>query len=173
MNNAWISDFRVWAHEARFDRFAKFDSVVRVSSSSVRYVEKDKEVRPVVITHVAGVKNVRVVGKKEELCGGKKGNKNMEGTVVVNVEEDKKLLVGTVEVQVAKKKVKLKKTRKGGVDGATNKKEEVSGEKGQLVVVGTHGKGKVSGNQSCTPVCWCIIRSRRIICGLKVVWLRH
>lgn len=147
----WIGDFRVWAREARFDRFAKFDSVVRVSSSSVRYVEKDKEVRPAVITHVAGVKNVRVVGKKEELCGGKEGNKNMEGTVVVNVEEDKKLLVGTVDVQVARKKVKLKKKRKGGVDGATNKKDEVSGEKGQLVVVGTHGKGKVSGNQSWEP----------------------
>jgi hypothetical protein len=66
-----VSEFKVWAREARFDRFAQFDSDVRVSSSSVRYGEKDEEVRPVVITHGAGVKNVRVAGKKEELRVGK------------------------------------------------------------------------------------------------------
>jgi hypothetical protein len=36
-----------------------------------------------------------------------------------------------VKVQVGKKKIKLKKERKGGVEGATNKVEEVSGENDQ------------------------------------------
>ncbi|AES70226.2 hypothetical protein MTR_3g049960 [Medicago truncatula] len=60
LNNAWISDHRFWAREARFDRFAHHDDQNKVSIRGARGVEKGREVKLVVITHGEGVKNVRV-----------------------------------------------------------------------------------------------------------------
>jgi len=67
LNNVWIGDLRVWAREARFDRFAQYDVDNRVPFHGVKRSENGGEVRPVVITHGEGVKNVRVSkGKAEE-----------------------------------------------------------------------------------------------------------
>lgn len=67
LNNAWISDHRFWAREARFDRFAHHDDQNKVSIRGARGVEKGREVKLVVITHGEGVKNVRVGKVKEEI----------------------------------------------------------------------------------------------------------
>jgi hypothetical protein len=90
LNNIWIGDYRVWARVARFDRFAQFDADVKVERSGGREVGRVEEVRPVVITHGVGIKNVRM-GKTvvEELgCEGEKIVK--VGTVDVNVEQKEK-----------------------------------------------------------------------------------
>jgi len=89
LNDIWIDDCRVWAREARFDRFAKHDEEVRVSGCGVG---KDGTFTPVVLTHGAGVKNVRV-GKKEE-----------EERVV---DEEKIVKVGLVDVNVEKRRKKI------------------------------------------------------------------
>jgi len=39
LNDVWIGDCRVWAREARFDRFAQFDVEPSVSFSGVRVEE--------------------------------------------------------------------------------------------------------------------------------------
>jgi len=39
LNNVWIGDCRVWAREARFDRFAQFDDEPRANLSGVREEE--------------------------------------------------------------------------------------------------------------------------------------
>ena len=113
MNNIWIDDWRVLAREARFDRFAKHDEEVRVSGCGVG---KDGTFTSVVLTHGAGVKNVRV-GKNEE-----------EERVVV---EEKIVKVGLVDVKVEKrrkkisqKKLKIKKEKNVKAEGEVGKKEE-------------------------------------------------
>lgn len=63
LNNIWIDDFRVWAREARFDRFAKHDEEVRDYRRGEGKVEMT---RPVVLTHAIGIKNVRVDKKEVE-----------------------------------------------------------------------------------------------------------
>jgi len=67
LNNSWIGDCRVWAREARFGRFVQFDEVPRAARSVGRSEGKDVEVKPVVITHGVGVKNVRLGQVKEEV----------------------------------------------------------------------------------------------------------
>jgi hypothetical protein len=62
LNNICIGDCRVWAREARFDRFAQFDEADRSVRSGGSGVRKGV----VVITHGAGVKNVRVNSTKVE-----------------------------------------------------------------------------------------------------------
>ena len=117
MNNVWIGDLRVWAREARFDRFAQYDVENRVPIRGGKRVENGREMRPVVITHGEGVKNVRVSKEKEE---------------VKNPEEEKKMVtIGKVEVNVGKKtkkKNKLKNKRDEGVEGAVIKAEEAAEE---------------------------------------------
>jgi len=66
LNNVWIGDFRVWAREARFDRFAQYDVDSRVPYHGGRRSENGGEVKPVVITLKEGVKNVRVNKEKAE-----------------------------------------------------------------------------------------------------------
>jgi len=109
LNNVWIGDFRVWAREARFDRFAQYDVDSRVPYHGGRRSEIGEEVRPVVITLQEGVRNVRVSKEKAE---GKKP------------EGEKKVTIGEVEVVVgkkSKKKKKLKSKNNGGNDGAAGK----------------------------------------------------
>lgn len=113
LNNVWIGDFRIWAREARFDRFAEHDKEIGYSNSVGRNGRKSVEGRPVVITHNIGVRNVRVEKGKKELRDG--GLEELEGTTVEKGEEEKKeeknMLVGTVMINVEKKKNKLKKKR--------------------------------------------------------------
>ena len=58
MNSVWIDDCRVWAREARFDRFAHNDVVEKVSSIPVTKVGGIGNA--VVVTRGEGVKNVRL-----------------------------------------------------------------------------------------------------------------
>ncbi|RHN51175.1 putative nucleotide-binding alpha-beta plait domain-containing protein [Medicago truncatula] len=97
LNNVWIGDRKVWAREARFDRFAQYDVENRADVNEVRRDRTEREVRPMVITHREGVKNVRVRRLEEEAREGKG--------------EKKILKVGTVEVNVEKKKNELKKKK--------------------------------------------------------------
>jgi len=75
LNNVWIGDRKVWARETRFDRFVQYDVKNRVHVNDVRRDETEREVKPVVITHREGVKNVRVGRLKEEAREKKKKKK--------------------------------------------------------------------------------------------------
>jgi hypothetical protein len=85
LNNVWFGDCRVWAREARFDRFAQNDSAI----VALTVVGRNKEVvvRPVVTRYGKGIKNVRLRPKGEE--------RRFEG--------DNMLRIGKVEVSVGRK----------------------------------------------------------------------
>lgn len=65
LNNVWIGDFKVWAREAKFDRFAQYDDDHRVSMHGDRRDENGGERRPVVRTNGDGVKNMRLCNFKK------------------------------------------------------------------------------------------------------------
>ncbi|KEH25719.1 hypothetical protein MTR_6g033770 [Medicago truncatula] len=122
LNNISIGDFRVWAPNARFDRFAQHDEEVRVSR---RGDGKDGVVTPVVLTHGNGVKNVRV-GKME----GEERDR----------QEKKIERIATVDVHVGKrkkknksKKLKIKKEKECEAEGEVGKKDENRVEEGKKV----------------------------------------
>jgi len=74
LNNVWLGQCRIWAREARFDRFA-FDS--NHGYSEERLLGDEGTVVPVVRVKGVGIKNVRV-GKQVE---GERG----EGAVAEKV----------------------------------------------------------------------------------------
>jgi hypothetical protein len=97
LNNIWMGQCRIWAREARFDRFAHNDLEVRVSNEVAR---KEVVVRqPMVRSGVEGVKHVS--GGDQKL--GEKG------------EGDKKVTIGSVEVSMVGKGGKKKVRREEGV----------------------------------------------------------
>jgi len=83
LNNVWIGDFRVWAREAWFDRFEHYNAV-KSPYSGGRHGGVGVEVKPVVVTHGVGVKNVRVIQEKVEVRAGEEEKNKMNGTVVVD-----------------------------------------------------------------------------------------
>ena len=66
LSNVWIGNCRVWAREARFDRFAQFDVDPRVSSNGVREGEAVAKDRKVVRKRGEGEENIKREGKKAE-----------------------------------------------------------------------------------------------------------
>jgi hypothetical protein len=108
LNNVWIGDLKVWAREARFDRFAQHDVENKAFDNDVRRVGKEGVMRPVVITHREGVKNVRVGKLKGETRVGDGGKNMTVGTVVIDVENKKnksKKRDIEVVIDVEKKKI--------------------------------------------------------------------
>jgi len=99
LNNIWIGDWRVWAKEARFDRFAQFDEIPRAVRSGSRSEGKDMEVKSLVITHGVGVKNVRLGPVKAD-------DRAYEGEKIVKV--------GMMDVNVGLSKKKNKSKKKEG-----------------------------------------------------------
>lgn len=134
LNNVWIGDHRVWAREARFDRFAQFDVLNKNVVREGRSFGRKEGGSPVVITHREGVKNVRVSKATEE----------ERGREVVDL-----VKVGTVEVRVGKKeeKNKLKKSIEGKAKGEVGKKIKVISKEKALEgkVLGRIGKKGVDG----------------------------
>jgi len=101
LNNVWIDQCRIWAREARFDRFAHNDVAIRQYKVVGR--EEEDEVRPV---GRSGDEGDKKVGWGNTVSGEKKGKE-----VTVNV--------GSVEVKVLGEGGKRKVRRvEEGVSGA-------------------------------------------------------
>ena len=161
LNNVWIGDLSVWAPEARFDRFAQYDVENRVPIRGGKGVENGGEMRPVVITHGEGVKNVRVSKEKEEVKKSR-GRKKM-------------VTIGKVEVNVGKKTKKnnkLKNKSVGGVEGASVKVKEAV-EEGKKVLEPklkmVEKKNIAQTGEMLPRECYYIIQDRRTVGGLMVV----
>jgi hypothetical protein len=119
LNNLWIGELSVWAHEARFDRFAQHDFENKVSLTGGRSGRREGVVRPVVITHREGAKNVRVAKVSEE----------------AHAAEEKNDLKWTVDGVVEKEKIKSKYIENVDAEGVVGKVKDVSVGKGTVVVV--------------------------------------
>jgi hypothetical protein len=108
LNNVWIGDCLVWAHEARYDRFAHNDLSV--------------------VTPVVEVKNQAVVVRPVGFRSDEGVTKVLSGIKGVErpVEGDNLMTVGSVEVEVGKAR-KVQKIRRvvevGGGDLGVSKKE--------------------------------------------------
>ena len=125
LNNVWIGECRVWAHEARYDRFAHNDSIVVTPEVAER---KEREADRLVTVYAGK-------GTKNQTKGMNVAEKHSEG---VNV-----LRIGKVVVHVGGAGKKLKVGRMdegvGGVVGAST--EEGKRNEGTLkAVAGADGK---------------------------------
>lgn len=114
LNNIWIGDYRVWAREARFDRFADFDKGVKVVRKMDRIDVKGGVSQPVVVTLRKGIQNVKV--RKEAV-----EKKLDEGEKIVQVG-----VMDGIEVQKEEKnELKIiKKEKKCDDEGVVGKEEK-------------------------------------------------
>jgi len=130
LNNVWLGQCRVIAHEARYDRFAHND-VVRVEEvrDVVKTVKHDNiEVKQVVRVRGEGVKNVRVGKEVVEELG----------------EAENTVRVGKVEVPVIGKGRSVKLRRVEGCERGDKGEHVVSGSvKVKKNVLGKKNKGGV------------------------------
>jgi len=129
LNNIWVGDCRVWAREARFDRFAHKD--VSVVNLNVVGRNEGGEVRLAVSRKGKGVKNVRL--------GIAVTEKRVEG--------DNLVTVGKVKIPVGStgKKHKVRKEDEGVRDEARLLRKEGKGRTGKkkvMVVDGGDGLNK-------------------------------
>lgn len=109
LNNVWIGQHRIWAREARFDRFAYVSSEVGARKG------KKVEVSPVVRVTGKGIYNVRV-GREDEVLRGEGENSKIEVKYEVRaggVERQSKLR--RVEEGLEGKKVVVKEEGAEGV----------------------------------------------------------
>jgi hypothetical protein len=122
LNNIWICQCRIWAREARFDRFAS-------DSTKVNGVwkKKEEEGRVVVRVRGEGVKNIRVVGKETSEGVMKKDGKEevkvggSDGKTVKKKEEVATVVVANVggggDVVVSKEGKKVVRANKKEEEG--------------------------------------------------------
>jgi hypothetical protein len=120
LKNVWIGQCRIWAREARFDRFAS------VSSGDGVRKRKDLEVLPVVRVTGKGIKNVRVGRKEEGKIGDGEKSKNEVKVEIRAGGEERKTKVRRVGEEAAGEKVV---TVEEGVEGVVSVTAVVNGQK--------------------------------------------
>ena len=123
LNNVWIGECRVWAREARYDRFAHNDSIVGIPKEVVR--KETAGVRPVRVQKGEGVNKIRLVTKGLE--------KQIDGESMVRI--------GKVEVPVGGggKKPKVRRVNEGDGGVLAMSREEGKGKDVNVKVVAEAG----------------------------------
>ena len=118
LNNVWIGEHRVWAREARYDRFERYDSVAFIRKDAVR-------------TEPVGVRHLRA--RKEE---GDKAFTLAKTALEKQRGGQSMVQIGKVEVSVGGggKKLKVGKAFDGDGGATAASREEGRGNDGTVVV---------------------------------------